>query len=90
MSLPKRGLQSPIHVRELVQTHKHQCLLSNCFLAAIANIKINLYRLLHSKGNWMFRKAMNSSVLTVCRLVLVSVFALRILFENCQPKVKHQ
>jgi len=31
----------------------------------------------------------NSTVITVCRLVLVSVFALRILFENCQSKVKY-
>lgn len=74
--LPKQALGNPIHMCDLVQTHKHQWLLSNCFLAALVNIKINLCGLLHRKGNWIFWKAINSSEVTVCHLVLVSVLPL--------------
>lgn len=85
--LPKQGLRSPIHAGADADLQTSM-VPDQLFPGSYSNGQNKALWTVTQQGNWIFWKAMNSTVITVCRVVLVSVFTLQIVFENSQPKVK--
>lgn len=88
VSLPKQGLRGPVHAT--AGSDPQTTVPNQLFPGSYSDCQNKLLWTVAQQANWIFWKAMNSTVITVCHVVLMSVFTLQILFENSQPKVTYQ